>query len=54
MKIKGALMQIWKSANIFVYMWKQYVEDFTLNHLFFLRYAHVRYVKSLFTNIQKQ
>ena len=24
------------------------------NTLFFLRYAHVRYVKSLFTNIQKQ
>ena len=26
-------MQIWKSANIFAFMWKQYVEHFTLNHL---------------------
>ena len=26
-------MQIWKSANIFVFMWKQYNEDFTLKHL---------------------
>ena len=24
------------------------------NTFYFLRYAHVRYVKSLFTNIQKQ
>ena len=30
--IKGALMQIWNSANIFVFLWK-YVEDFTLKHL---------------------
>ena len=26
-------MQIWKSANIFAFMWKKYVEDFTLKHL---------------------
>ena len=26
-------MQIWKSVNIFVLIWKQYVEDFTLKHL---------------------
>ena len=26
-------MQIWKSANIFVFTWKQYVEDFTLKRL---------------------
>ena len=25
-------MQILKSANIFVFIWKQYVEDFTLKH----------------------
>ena len=25
-------MQIWKSANIFAFIWK-YVEDFTLKHL---------------------
>ena len=34
---KGTLMQIWKSGNIFVFTWKQYVEDFTLKHL--LRFA---------------
>ena len=27
-------MQIWKSASIFVFMWK-YVKDFTLKHLLF-------------------
>ena len=27
-------MQIWKSANIFVFVWKQYVEDFTLKQIF--------------------
>ena len=26
-------MQIWKSANVFVFMWKKYVEGFTLKHL---------------------
>ena len=26
-------MQTWKSANIFVFIWKQYVEDFTLKQL---------------------
>ena len=25
-------MQIWKSANIFVFIQKYYVEDFTLKH----------------------
>ena len=30
---KGTLMQIWKSANIFVFIWKWYVEDFTSKHL---------------------
>ena len=29
---KASLMQIWKSANIFVFIWK-YVEDFTPKHL---------------------
>ena len=28
--IKGTLIQIWKSANIFVFIWKYHVEDFTL------------------------
>ena len=26
-------MQIWKAANIFVFKWKWYVEDFTLKNL---------------------
>ena len=25
-------MQIWKSANIFIFSWKNYDENFTLNH----------------------
>ena len=44
-------MLIWKSANIFVFIGKQYVEDFTF---YFLKYGHVSYIKRLFTNIQKQ
>ena len=32
---KGTLMQIWKSASIFVFIWKSYVDDFTLKHLLF-------------------
>ena len=31
--IKGPLMRIWKSANIFVFIWKSYVEDFTLKNI---------------------
>ena len=31
--LKGTLMQIWKSANIFVFIWKYYVEDFILKPL---------------------
>ena len=31
--IKGTLMQIWKSSNIPVFIWKKYVEDFTFKHL---------------------
>ena len=26
-------MQIWKSANTFVFIWKSYVEDFALKNL---------------------
>ena len=29
LKLKGTLMQIWKSAHIFVFIWKQYAEEFT-------------------------
>ena len=31
--LKGTLMQIWKSANAFVSMWKKYVDGFTLKYL---------------------
>ena len=34
-------MQIWKSTNIFVFIWKYYVEDFTLKHLFFLSESEI-------------
>ena len=30
---KDTLMQIWKSANIFAFKLKPYVQDFTLQHL---------------------
>ena len=30
---KGTLIQIWKSANVLVFIWKQYVADFTFKHL---------------------
>ena len=46
-------MQNWKSANIFVFI-RKYVENFTFNTFYFLRYAHVRSVKIFFSNIQKQ
>ena len=31
--IKGTLTQIWKSTNIFVFIWEKYVEDFTFGLL---------------------
>ena len=34
-QFKGTPMQIWKSAIIFVFIWK-YVEDFTWKHLLLL------------------
>ena len=47
--VKGTLMQIWKFANIFTFIWKWYVDDFILKHrfffVFFFRSARVRYVK---------
>ena len=52
--VKGTLMQIWKSACIFVFTWK-YVENFTLKH--FVRFEiceHEICGNFLFTNIQKQ
>ena len=47
-------MQIWKSANIFVFLWKQNVESLTLKYLLLYEIWHLGFVKSLFTNIQKQ
>ena len=33
--LKGTLMQIWKCANVFVFMWKLYVQEFTSKHFTF-------------------
>ena len=52
--IKGTLMQIWKSCNIPVFIWKNMLKISHLNNFYFLRYVHVRYVNSLFTYILKQ
>ena len=32
-KFKGTLIQIWKPTSIFAFIWKYYVEDFTLRNL---------------------
>ena len=53
-KIKGILIQIWQSANNFVFIWNNMLKISHWNAFLFWRYAHVRYVKILFTNIQKQ
>ena len=47
-------MQIWKSANIFAAHKNNMSKISYLNIFYILRYAHVRYVKSLFTNIKKK
>ena len=31
--LRGTLMRIWKSANTFVSIWKEYIEDFILKQL---------------------
>ena len=36
-QFKGTLMQIWKSANVIVFMWKRYFEGFTLKYLLFFK-----------------
>ena len=55
MSLKGTLMLIWKLANIFAFIWKQYVDDFTFKHLLIFEicekfvYKHsetIEYVKS--------
>ena len=49
--IKGTLMQIWKSVCLCLHM---KIMCWRFQDMRFLRYAHVKYVKSLFTNIKKQ
>ena len=44
---KGALMQIWKSANIFSSYESNMMKISHYNTFYFVRCAHVRYVKSL-------
>ena len=52
--IKGTLMQIWKSANMFVFIWKEHVENFILKHLLLFEICAREICESFFTNIQKQ
>ena len=52
--LKGTLMQIWKSKEIFVFTWKNMLKVLHYNNIYCLTYAHLRYMKYLFTNIQKQ
>ena len=49
--LKSILLQISKSASIFVFMWKKICWRFHILTPFL--FSHVRYAKSLFTNIQK-
>ena len=46
-------MQIWKSANMFLFIWKNYVKKFTLNTFYYLRYADVRYAQGWFYNVSE-
>ena len=47
-------MQIWKSTNTSSTYENNMLKILHQNTFYFLRYTYVRYVKSLFTNIQKQ
>ena len=47
-------MQIWKSANILVFIWKQCVEDYTLKHLLLFKiYAREIYEKFVYKYSEK-
>ena len=46
-------MQISKSVNIFVFIWKSFVEDFTIKHLLFFQICAHEVYEDLFTNIQE-
>ena len=51
-KVKGTLMQIWKSADIsFAFIRKYYAEDFILKHLLFVEIC-ARVIREKF--VQKQ
>ena len=53
--IKGTLMQILKFTNIFVFLLKNNMKEVShYNAAYFLTYTHLRCMKCLFTNIQKQ
>ena len=47
-------MQIWNSANIFIFIWKEYVEDFALKHLLvFEIYAREIYEKFVYKHSEQ-
>ena len=53
--IKGTLMQMRNSANIFVFIWKQYVEDFTLKHLLVFKIcAREIYEKFVYKHLEQK
>ena len=47
-------MQIWKSAYLFLFIWKYYSENFALLILRILELHARKLAKCSFTNIQKQ
>ena len=51
--IKVALMQIWKSFSVFVFIWK-YVEDFTLKHVLPFEICVREICEKFVYNIEKQ
>ena len=51
---KDTLLQIWKSPYMFMFIWKQCLENFTLLILKILELFVCKFPKCLFTNIRKQ
>ena len=52
--MKGTLMQVWKSVNIFAFIWKEYLEDFTLKYiLLFEICARGMWEKFVFKHLEK-
>ena len=43
LQLKGILMQIWKSGNMFAFIWK-YAEDFAFKHVLFFEICAHEYV----------